>query len=276
MKIDATTTPVWQELALNQPGVVKFAIPRLFVKNFKADSFAPVENSGFLTGVYRDGVFYVISVNPLCSGKFYPQWEPQVREVALEPETRGAWWVFEEEVTRAFAESYEGVHTVLYHSHPNTGEDQMLDMWPEEAETYLEILEEELKAGVFDYLGVGGNRPSMDTVVNETFARQLSPKDIEHTPGNTHLLITNNLREGKPLWHLDAYKLVPQKSVIGKLDIVLTEKLVGQELRTFKEAKKKHWQAFHKVGKRHEEITERLADELAILTMRGQQKHFYL
>ncbi len=276
MKINATSTPVWQELTLNDAGVTKFVIPAWLVDNFEKDTKMPVEYSGFLTGVLHQNTFYVVGSNPLCSGRAKPMWEVEERTVGLEPEVRGHGWVFQEECTRRFAELMDGVRTVLWHSHVNTGEDNLYSIWPDEAEPYISVLQDEISEGAFDYLIVDGRRPSMDVVVNEVISRILSPADIKFTPGNTHLLITDTFRVGHPVSHLNAYKLQPQKAVLGKLPVSLETELDTATLSWYNRTFRLFEIAHRKTCIRHGRVTREIEKVVDFPFIHRHPERFYI
>ncbi len=274
MRINGTTTPVWQELALNETRVTKFVIPESFIENFKEDAGLPVETSGFLTGIYYRDAFYVLGNNPLCWGKARPIFGIEYRTVGLTP-TRDHSWVFMEEITRRFAAIAENVRTVLWHNHCKTTTATLLEMWPDEGQVYLDVLQEELVEGGFDYLGIGGKRPTIDEVVNEVISRKLSLADIEYTPGNTHLLITDTFKESAPLSHLNAFKLISTKSVLGTMPIEVLEQSSPDIIHWHKEVRGLFEAAFHVTCARHETVTETLSDEEQIIP-RNSASAFYL
>ncbi|MEN9649406.1 MAG: hypothetical protein RL094_373 [Candidatus Parcubacteria bacterium] len=255
MIINETTTPVWQELALDHPGIAKFVMPELVVRNFREDSYQPVETSGFLTGILQGDTFYILANNPLCWGKAKPFGGREYRTVALEPEERGPWWVFLEEVNRRFALREQQARTVIWHTHCRTTVATLQEMWPDEATAYIEVLQEEMQEGHFDHLGFNGARPSLDDVVNDVISRQLSEADISLTPGNTHLLITETWREQSPLSHLNAFKLVPGSKAYGKISIETISQQPPKTIRWYEEAVRSFEAAHTETCERHEDLT---------------------
>lgn len=223
MNIHETSTPIWQEIALDDQGVTKFVLPAHFINNFLGDSGFQAEVSGFLTGVYHKNAFYVMGVNFLCHGKCRPWIGPETRSVGLEPEYRTHSWIFGEEVARRFAGKVKTARTVLWHNHYRTTEESFRSMWPDEAPSYIEILAEEFADGEFDYLIENEKAPTLDDVVNEVMSRKLSEADIRMTPGNTHFLVTDTSSPKRPLAHLNAFQIVRETGATGKLHIEVLE-----------------------------------------------------
>lgn len=223
MNIHRTSTPVWQEIALDDTGVTKFVLPAHYIKNFLGDSGFQAEVSGYLTGAYHKNAFYVAGVHRLCVGKCRPWIGRETRTVGLEPEERTHSWLFTEEASRRFAGKTHLARTVLWHNHYRTSVESFSTMWPDEAPAYLETLAEELADGDFDYLAENGNPPTLDDVVNEVMSRRLSEADVRMTPGNTHLLVTDTSSLKRPLAHLNAFQIVRETGATGKLPIEVLE-----------------------------------------------------
>ena len=96
--------------------------------------------------------------------------------------------------------AYPSLTTILFHSHPRLEPIK----FPEQT---LQLLREDLRSGIFDYLKDYGLKPTLDLVLAE-FSRTLSQDDLENTVGKITILLTDTRWPQDEFSHLNVYEIL--------------------------------------------------------------------
>ena len=179
----------WIVCPLKDKNVNEVVIPEHFVSDLRNVSKSNEETAGLLYGFLRDEQVYLLGLLGLGTG--------DKNSVRFNEKYRN----FQNEFVKRVSSIKPNLVSVLYHNHPR----QNIKKYPEET---LEILNRELKEGVFDYLKDMGIKPNIKNAIEEQ-TRQLSIEDIDSTFGNAHILLTDTERKGNNLDHVNAYKFIP-------------------------------------------------------------------
>ena len=275
IQINGSTPYVWQDLALRDTRVSKIIMPDLLIEILREDSLCPVERSGYLDGIVLNDGFYVVSSHHLCSDRTRRIDKPEVRQVSLSPERTHS-WVFDEEVTRRFAERCSSVATVVWHLHPVMNESILRAMCFDEADVYTSVLREEIAEGHFDFLREKGVLPSLDVVINEVLSRKLSREDIFNTPGCMHLLVTCTIHANDKLSHLNGFKIHERSRIAEPIPVHNLESQSAETQNWYHGVEEQFNKAFQETCARWESIERSLPDHQLLIPALIPDGTFYI
>lgn len=196
--MDNNNLPAWTRLAL--AGSVDEVVldPNTFhlSKTIAGESWGDnrPEQAGYFSGVLRNGKFLVFLNTPLGNG-----WNGSSDIY----DTRNMYNVYEKRLAKAL----NGYYTLMYHSHPKITPEILKRIHPEEYEAVINFAEEEIKSGIWNYLLDEGRETDLETVLNELFAKQIHPKDIENTFGDYHIIITPTVSQKNETSHLNLHNV---------------------------------------------------------------------
>jgi hypothetical protein len=223
---------LWKKYALTED-VDEVVLSPLAAKTLKLiarESCGPnmPQQLGFLEGIVQGRKYYAAHTHLLAVG----------REGSVD--VRQMHWSNSDSLTRLTQRNLP-YRTLIFHSHPQLTEETLRKNYPAEAEAILELTRQEIALGVFDYLGTRGRAPTVDAALTETFTRELSPEDKEHTPGKYHLLVTHNVDRRYALNHLNLYSITQaaDDSRVVKSDVNLSLAKPA-DLRVFREFKREY------------------------------------
>ncbi len=152
------------------------------------------EQGGYFGGFLHEGVFYVMQPSMLgMGGSGCLQFGNSSRDQV--------------QLTKRAGELMPGYRTLIFHSHPYVNEKLLLASDPISAKRTVEACNLAIANGEFDFLKDFGVEPTLDAVLNETLSRNLSPMDIDETPGSYHLLISPTVYPKFRYAHLNVYHL---------------------------------------------------------------------